>query len=32
MKYPASKFLERVQGPDGRDYNLQFFGENEGWR
>ena len=30
MKYPESKGLGSVKGPDGRNYSQHFRGENEG--
>lgn len=30
MDYPASKHLGAASDPEGRTYNLEFYGENEG--
>ena len=30
MKHANSEFLSKVTGPDGRDYHLHFYGEDEG--
>jgi hypothetical protein len=30
MQFPKSEHLGTVKGPDGRDYRLEFYGENEG--
>jgi len=30
MKYPDSKGLGYVRGPEGRNYSQHFYGENEG--
>jgi hypothetical protein len=30
VKYPKSESMSTVKGPDGRDYRLAFYGENEG--